>query len=175
MKPTRALLQARAEIDDLQRRHGEIQRRSGDLETMLEERDERVQTLALERDQLTARVAELDTQNAEIGQQCVDQGAQINELEQRQQLAERAAARTEKAKAAAEADNAFLRDTMHELTIQRARLEGQLERVREFDPVTDQQERREGLINVRMPRHYVDGEALTSGARTGLQPWYRRG
>jgi chromosome segregation ATPase len=173
MKPTRALLHARGELEDLQRRHGEIERRCGELETIVEERNESVQNLVLERDQLIAQRDELVMQNAEIGQQLVDQGARYNQVVKDGERAREDARTAEKGRLAAESDNAFLRDTMHELTIQKSRLEGQLERVRQFDPVTDQQAHQEGLINVRMPRHYVDGEALTSTSRS--QPWYRRG
>lgn len=65
-----------------------------------------------------------------------------------------------------------LKDELHALTIERARLEGYRDRVHEFDPVTE----RTQYADERHPRRHVDfaGEAFGRTEKAS-PPWYRRG
>lgn len=78
----------------------------------------------------------------------------------------------------AESEIAGLKDELHRLTIENARLEGYQNRVREFDPVTEaklyqdrQHDRRDQVEHYR-----GDGMAAWGGrpGRDAPAPWYRR-
>lgn len=80
-------------------------------------------------------------------------------------------------------ENNMLRDRLHSMSIENARLEGVLERVREFDPVSDKQLHRERerplLVNRDMfpPAPSIsDGAYEMRGTTSGrTETWYRRG
>lgn len=173
MKPSRALLQARATIKTQADELAAHFKAGGALQRELDEARARIATLKAANDEDAHIIAELEKTNAAIGQKLVDQGAKLNAIAKDADRAREDARAAEKARQAAEADNNYLRDTMQQLTVQKAHLEGQLARVREFDPITDQQAHREGLNGIHLRRD-AGGFAVMESSN-GAQPWYRRG
>lgn len=162
-KPSRATLQARATIAELRT---ELDASFAINVKLRGDLAEARQALDLE----VARSEELEKNNADIGQQLVDQGATIAAMNKEGGTLRYDNAALRKERDAAAADANFVRDSMHALELDRARLEGQLQRVREFDPVTDQQTYRDCVREVMNRNGFGERAAMTASPA-----WYRRG
>lgn len=178
-KASRALLQAKKIIADNEAALGKLlaelgtrDMRIAELETMLEERNEQLQGKVLECDNAQAANRDLAEHNGALGEQLEASAKRNREL-----TTELTAERSKVAAVAKERDqvateNNGLRDELHRLTVAKAHIEGQLARVQEFDPVTDQQVYRDGITSVeRFVRRSYEGSALSAAGA----PWYRRG
>lgn len=194
---SRALVQSKKLADELSGRLIVRDARIAELEQLLEERNQQLQGKVLENDQLQLDGQELKEQNAALGDQLEASTKRSREL-----MAERDTARTnatiaDKDRKATEADNDNLRDELHRLTVENARLQGYHDRVKEFDPVTEAEEykafteRQRGSFHLeggRPFRHYgtafrdrvsggfaeYAGDGMMS-VNSQRPSWYRRG
>jgi regulator of replication initiation timing len=88
----------------------------------------------------------------------------------------------EKNLAAANGEISYLKDELHRLTIENARLNGYQDRVHEFDPVTERQQhadRQHPQRDGEVPHHLFNMADTAARYRGGGElpsaPWYRRG
>jgi chromosome segregation ATPase len=170
-KASRALLQA--------------QNRIKQLDALLQDRNDNVRALSATNDLLDASQRQMLAENDQLREanERLEHAAgvaaanikQLTETRDRY-YAERETFRLEARDANKQAEetennNVMLRDRLHQSELQVARLEGMLERVREFDPVSDRDVYEDGK-----PRHEPPPIRNFDGALSAHRPprWYDR-
>lgn len=148
--------------------------RVADLETLLDDANETVKQLSAAVDTVTAERNALTTQNSQLGQEILQQKDRYSQALATLDKERTRANEAEKRREAAENDNNFLRDQLLGLERDKARLEGRLERVEEFDPVTDQQLYRDGITSVEQFTRRPRGMAVNGYHDERPSPWHHR-
>lgn len=84
-------------------------------------------------------------------------------------------AQAKKEAAEISSENTILRDRLHGMSLENARLEGWRERVVEFDPISDKQLHQESLAPLRVvPDHGQDFKAYAADGGYRRETWYQR-
>lgn len=123
-------------------------------------------------DTIGALQLDRDEQVAQGKRECAALREELTEARSRARNADADAVAARKEAAAVLQENDRLRDRLHGMTIENARLEGYRERVEQFDPVSDKQAHYENVRPLREAspvRHDFAAAAPHAG-----ETWYRR-
>jgi hypothetical protein len=148
-KPSRALLQARSDLLDKEVERHDLKEKCLELERQLAETGEAARAAG---NRFSVAIKERDDARADRDQ------------------ARTETFQTEKQRQGVIDENNALRELLHQAEIEVARMRGVLDRVREFDPVTDRQLFEEGGRAARF-----DGMMDAAERRQQRLSWYRRG
>lgn len=160
-----------AALPDVHKANENLLGRCKDLETRLDDAEGACRDYVATIDEHTDKIARLEAENARIGRELTEQLAIGDKLRIERTDSQDRYRQAEKRREAAESDNNFLRDQLMGLTRRAADLEGQLIVLREFAPVSAQQQYRDGMP--RLAQRRLDG-ALNVADTDAATPWYHR-